>query len=153
MRQLAEADSLFRTGNYELSKLRYLKLRETNKNPSIKATAQYNLGYINIYYENPFADYEAALREFKRFASLYPNDKRIELVNNWIRMLTAMRNFDSNFQGNVNRLKNAENRQQNIAHNYTTLQDAYLNCEVIKDSLVNRIKILEGVIKKLGEIE
>ncbi len=153
MRQLSEADSLFNTGNYELAKLKYLKIRDTNKNPSIKATAQYKLGYVNIYYENPFADYEAALREFKRFASLYPNDERIEMVNNWIRLLTAIKNFDTGFQGNISKLKNAQNRQQDIEKNYTTLQDAYLNCEVIKDSLINRIKVLEGVIKKLGEIE
>lgn len=153
MRQLTEADSLFRTGNYELAKLKYLKLRETSKNPSIKATAQYHLGYVNIYYENPFADYEAALREFKRFASLYPKDNRNELVNNWIRLLTAMRNFDTHFQGNVYKLKESELKKYDISKNYTTLQDAYLNCEILKDSLMNRIKILEGVIEKLGKIE
>lgn len=153
MRQLTEADSLFRTGNYELAKLKYAKIRDTNRNPAILARAQYHLGYINIYYENPFADYEAALREFKRFATLFPNDERIELTNNWIRILTAMRNFDSGFQGNVDKLKESKWRQNDISRNYSNLQEAYLNCDALKDSLHRRIKILEGVIEKLGTIE
>ncbi len=153
MRQLTEADSLFRTGNYELAKLKYSKIRDTNKNPAILARAQYYLGYVNIYYDNPFADYEAALREFKRFASLFPNDDRMELVNNWIRILTAMRNFDSGFQGSSDKLKQSQWKQHDISRNYTTLQEAYLNCDALKDSLNRRIKFLEGVIEKLGTIE
>ncbi len=153
MRQVNEADSLFKTGNYELAKLKYIKIRDTNKNPAILARAQYYLGYINIYYENPFADYEAALREFKRFASLFPNDDRIELANNWIRILTAMRNFDTGFQGSSDKLKKSQWRQNDISRNYTNLQEAYLNCDALKDSLNKRIKFLEGVIEKLGKLE
>ncbi len=153
MRQLREADSLFKTGNYELAKNKYATIRNTNKNPAIVASAQYYLGYVNIYYDNPFADYEAALREFKRFASLFPNDERIELVNNWIRILTAMRNFDTGFQGNKKKLKNSQWRRNDISKNYSTLQEAYLNCDAMKDSLNRRIKILEGVIEKLGKLE
>ena len=153
MRQLAQADSLFRTGNYELAKLKYLKIRETSRSSTARTLAQYYLGYVNIYYDNPFADYEAALREFKRFASDYPNNEHIEEVNNWIRLLTAMQNFDTNYQGNVSKLHNLSSKEQNIAKNYATLQNEYLKCEILKDSLINRIKILEGVIEKLGTIE
>jgi outer membrane protein assembly factor BamD (BamD/ComL family) len=153
MRQVAEADSLFRTGNYELAKLKFAKLRDAYTNPIVDAHAQYYLGYINIYYENPFADYDAALREFRIFASEFPNDERIELVNNWIRMLTAMQNYDTHFHNKVDKLKEVESKQVDISKNYSTLQDAYLNCEALRDSLVSRIRILDGVIEKLGKIE
>ena len=152
-RQIVHADSLFRTGNYEIAKMEYTKIRDKCKESEIAATAQYRLGYINIYYDNPFADYEAALREFKRFQSMYPKHEKIEQVQNWIRMLTVLTNFARDFNGNIRELKNLGTQREDIIKNYTTLQEAYLRCDSIRDSLINEVKALERLIIKLQDIK
>lgn len=152
-RQLVHADSLFRTGNYEIAKMDYTNIRDKCKEPEIAATAQYRLGYINVYYDNPFADYEAALREFRRFQSMYPRHEKMEQVQNWIRMLTVLTNFSRDFNGNSRELKNLDTQREDIIKNYTTLQEAYLRCDAIRDSLSNEVKALERLIIRLQEIK
>jgi outer membrane protein assembly factor BamD (BamD/ComL family) len=149
---LAEADSLFHIGNYEYAKLKYSKVRDEYPKSDVGARAQYNLGYVNVYYENPFADYNAALREFKRFSATYPNDKRIDMVNNWIRILTILQDFGKNYYGSNSQLARLKNRQSSIFKNYSTLQDAYLRCDKMSDSLSRRIQILEGIIAEIDKI-
>ena len=131
----------------------YTNIRDKCKEPEIAATAQYRLGYINVYYDNPFADYEAALREFKRFQSMYPRHEKIEQVQNWIRMLTVLTNFARDFNGNSRELKNLDTQREDIIKNYTTLQEAYLRCDAIRDSLSNEVKALERLIIRLQEIK
>lgn len=152
-RQLIHADSLFQNGNYEIAKMEYTKLRDKCTEPEIAATAQYRLGYINIYYNNPFADYEAALREFKRFQSMYPRHGKIEQVQNWIRMLTVLTNFARDFDGNSKQLKNLDTQREDIIKNYSVLQEAYFQCDAVKDSLINEVKALEKLIIKLQDIK
>jgi len=149
---LAEADSLFRTGNYEYAKLKYTKIRDEYPKKLQGAKAQYSLAYINIYYDNPFADYNAALREFKRFAAMYPTDPRIDMVNNWIRILTILQDFGKNFYGSNSQLRALQDKQSSIFKNYSTIQDAYLRCDKTKDSLIQRIQILEGIIAEIDKI-
>ena len=149
---LAEADSLFRVGNYELSKLRYAKVRDDYPKTPSGARAQYSLGYIEVYFDNPFADYNAALREFKRFATMYPNDKRIDMVNNWIRILTILQDFGKSYYGSHSQLKQLKDKRSAIFKNYSTLQDAYLRCDKMADSLKQRIQILEGIIAEIDKI-
>ena len=151
--EFIHADSLFRTGNYEIAKMEFTRIRDKCKDQKIAASAQYFLGYINIYYENPFADYEAALREFQRFQSMYPNHEKIELVQNWIRMLTVLKNFSRDYNGSSKVLKDLGKKQKDISKNYSSLQEAYLNCDAIRDSLVNEVKALERLIIKLQEIK
>lgn len=151
--QLVHADSLFRTGNYEVAKLEYISIRDKCKEQEIAATAQFRLGYLNIYYDNPFADYEAALREFQRFQSMYPRHEKIEQVQNWIRMLTVLMNFARDYNGNIRELQNLDTQRDDIIKNYTTLQEAYLRCDAVRDSLVNEVKALERLIIKLQDIK
>jgi outer membrane protein assembly factor BamD (BamD/ComL family) len=149
---LSEADSLFNAGNYEYAKMKYAKVRDENPKSSPAIKAQYSLGYINVYYDNPFADYNAALREFKRFATMYPGDTRIDMVNNWIRILTILQDFGKNFYGSSSELRALQNKQLSIFKNYSTIQDAYLQCDKMKDSLAQRIQILEGIIAQIDKI-
>ncbi len=149
---LAEADSLFRTGNYEYAKLKYAKVRDDYPKSGAGSRAQYSLGYINVYYDNPFADYNAALREFKKFAANYPNDKRLDMVNNWIRILTILQDFGKSYYGSNSQLRDLKNRQSSIFKNYSTLQDAYLRCDRMNDSLAQRVRILEGIIDRIDKI-
>ncbi len=146
---LVQADSLFRAGNYEYAIRKYSRIRDEYAKSEAGAKAQYNLGYVNIYYDNPFADYAAALREFKRFQAHYPRDRRIESANNWIRILTVLQDFDSHYHGNTQRLKEVTRQQHSVFRNYETLQDAYLRCDKSSDSLRQVIKAYEIVIKRL----
>jgi len=147
--QLMHADSLFRTDNFELAKVEYTKIRDNCDIQIIASSAQYRLGYLNIYYDNPFADYEAALREFTLFQSLYPNDDKIDLVRNWIRILTVLQSFARDYNSSSQQMEKIDERRKNIFNDYKTLQDAYLSCDATRDSLKNEIKVLQGLIDKL----
>jgi outer membrane protein assembly factor BamD (BamD/ComL family) len=146
---LVQADSLFRDEQYEIAKIQYTKIRDEFPQSPSGAQAQYNLGYINIYYDNPFADFGAALREFKRFQTDYPNDKRIIMVNNWIRLLTVMKDFDDGYNKSTEQLKTYKEKQRSLLKNFETLQDVYMRYDGTIDSLKAHIKKLEGVIEYL----
>lgn len=150
---LASADSLFKAGNYEYAKAKYGKIRSDNAQTKVGARAQYKLAYINTYYDNPFADYSAALREFKLFTSTYPDDAMVEVANNWIRMLTVLKNYDKAFHGSTSELKELERNKKTVFGNYARLQDAYFKCDSKVDSLRNRVGILEGVIAELDKVK
>lgn len=158
---LSEADSLFRVGNYELAKIKYMKIRDMKPAPSVAKKAQYYLGFINVYYENPFANWEAALREFKLFASLYPDDFRIEQVNSWIRVLVVLQSFKKDYVSNVSRLEDVSKQrqtdsrliQEHMQAQTKTAMDSLSatlrNCNEYRDSLVRKAHDLENVILDL----
>lgn len=149
---LHEADSLFNAGNYEYAKVKYAKVRDSKPNSQYSRIAQYQLGYINVYYENPFANWEAALREFKLFTSLYPDDFRIGEVNSWISILIAMRTFKKDYLGTNNqleRLKIKEESRPRLTSNIETITESLRNCYNEKDSLARKTKELENVILDL----
>lgn len=149
---LTTADSLFDIGSYEYAKLKYAKIRDEYSNTTTGAKAQFFLGYINVYYENPFADYSAALREFQLYQTWYPDGSRIETVNNWIRILTIMKDFDKQYHGKNNKLEQLKIQQDSIYQNYEELQDALLQCESRNDTLRSRIRILEGLIEEIDQL-
>ncbi|HLV30791.1 MAG TPA: hypothetical protein VKY57_04400 [Chitinispirillaceae bacterium] len=149
---LHEADSLFNAGNYEYAKLKYAKVRDSKPESQFSRIAQYQLGYINIYYENPFSNWEAALREFELFASLYPDDFRIGEVNSWIRMLVTMRSFKKNYTGTTEQLQQLKTKIENrprLTSNIETITESLRNCYNDKDSLMRKTKELENVILDL----
>lgn len=157
---LMEADSLFKMGNYEYAKIRYTKLHTDYPNSIFGAKAQYNLGFINIYYDNPFANWEAALREFKTFAAQYPNHDLIPQVNSWIRLLVVLQSFKRQYDvssaevGSLEKeLKNRQKqpKQEKIEARYEVLMEAVQRCYIDKDSLSSRIRVLEEVIDKIGK--
>jgi outer membrane protein assembly factor BamD (BamD/ComL family) len=151
---LAEADSLFRAGNYEYAKVKYDKVRTVKPSSSAAKTAQYYLGYINIYYENPFASWEAALREFKLFVSKYPDDQRVDEVNSWIRLLVVMQSFKKDYIGTTTeleelhkeKLEKSEAVQSKPSVDVRVLTESLRNCFQVRDSLNKKSKDLENFI-------
>jgi outer membrane protein assembly factor BamD (BamD/ComL family) len=156
---LGDADSLFRAGNYEYAKVKYDKIRSLKPSSPAARTAQYYLGYINIYYENPFASWEAALREFKLFVSLYPDDARVDEVNSWIKLLVVMQSFKKDFIGTSNKIDSLKTVQQTTALNTATktninidvLTESLRNCYHVRDSLDKNSKDLENFIIDLED--
>lgn len=153
---LIEADSLFKAGNFEYAKVKFSKVRDLKPESPAARTAQYYLGFINVYYENPFANWEAALREFKMFATLYPEDFRIREVNSWIKLLVVMQSFKKNYIGTntlLKELKIRENERDNsspqLKINIETLTESLRNCYDDKENLVKKSKDLENVILDL----
>lgn len=155
---LAEADSLFRAGNYEYAKVKFDKVRTLKPASPAARTAQFYLGYINVYYENPFASWEAALREFKLFVSLYPDDARVDEVNSWIKLLVVMQSFKKEYIGTSDQLEELKQQKTDTpetlrpkpsAVNIDALTESLRSCYHVKDSLNQRSKDLEKAILDL----
>jgi len=158
--QLHDADSLFRVGHFEFAKIRYQDIVKSNPNSSAARTAQYNLGYINVYFENNLGSWEAALREFKKFASLYPDDDRIDEVNSWIQLLLAMELFKKNYNASIDKTKileteltakDAEALAEKPPVDVNALNESLRSCTLAKDSLQKKTKELENLILELDE--
>lgn len=151
---LSEADSLFRSGNYEYAKVKYSRIRDAHPETEAAKSAQYFLGYINVYYDNPFANWEAALREFKMFSTLYPQDNRIGEVSSWIRILVVMQSFKKEYQGTSLKLEQFKNKEtketdsKNLLRklNIDVITESLKKCYDDRDSLVKKSKDLENVI-------
>lgn len=157
---LGEADSLFRAGNYEFAKLRFDKIRTLKPNSPSAKIATYYLGYINVYYDNPFATPEAALREFKTYVSLYPDDARVDEVNSWIKLLVVMQSFEKNYRGSIDSLAAIKTQQllkeqaqavkKNVSHDsIAILNDVIRKTYHLRDSLSRKNKELENFILDL----
>ena len=153
---LQEADSLFKERNYEYAKVKFDKVRTLKPNSPAARTAQYYLGYINIYYENPFASWEAALREFKLFVSKYPDDSRVDEVNSWIRMLVVLQSFKKDYLGTTSELRELQKKsiEDVQAHekpevNVNAIMESLRNCQSVRDSLNKKSKDLENFILDL----
>lgn len=119
-------------------------------------TSQYNLGYINVFYENPFASWEAALREFKLFVSLYPDDPRIDEVNSWIKLLVVMKSFKKDFLGTNDKLEvlqeqknRLQKKPQKPQADIESLNESLRRCYHVRDSLNKKSKDLENFILDL----
>lgn len=151
---LNEADSLFRAGNYEFAKIRYTKIRDNYPGSPAAPRAQYNLGYINVYYKNPFANWDGALREFKRFAAQYGSHELVDNVNSWIRILVVLQSFKQQYDQNNDKIasllkKEEIVKEQNSGASYEVLLDAVRNCYSEKDTLLKRIQVLNEVIESI----
>ena len=152
-----EADLLFESGNYELAKKKYMEIRDNARQKTIVALAQYKLGYINIYHDNPFADYEEALKEFTLFLAKYDNNNLAESAKNWIKIITSMLNAQKRYNDASESLSKTE---QKLTDNFTLLEDSLSVYQAERDSLIRRIRVLEdnerilrNVIDKLNKIE
>lgn len=150
---LKEADSLFREGNYQYALRRFDMVRTLRpKSPAAKI-AQYYLGFINVYYDNPFASWEAALREFKLYATLYPNEAKIDEVNSWIKILVAMQSYKKNF-GVIDSISKQPRKRSGLQRKSKTiskesirsLNDKIRRCNHVRDSLIRKNKDLENFI-------
>jgi outer membrane protein assembly factor BamD (BamD/ComL family) len=153
-RMLNEADSMFHAGNYENAKLKYTRIRDSGPQSEPARSAQFNLGYINIYYQNPSANPEAALREFKLFAALYPEDFRIGEVNSWIRLIVVMQSFKKGYQDTISKIEQQikdKDQQLNQARrvNIDIVTESLRTCYEARDSLNRKVNELENVIVDL----
>ncbi len=149
---LLEADSLFKIGNYEYAKAKYARILDAHANTDAARTAQFYLGYINVYYDNPFANWEAALREFKKFSTLYPQDSRIGEVSSWIRILVVLQSFKKEYQKNISKIEDNKNREVKetdpkiLLKKFESITESINRCNGDRDSLVKKSKDLENVI-------
>jgi len=149
-RQLAEADSLLYSGKFEESKALYEKIRSVQTNSEEARTAHFNIAYINVYYKNPNADWDAAQKEFKSFAALYPKDPRIGEALSWVRLLTVIQSFDHEFKRastQVHQLKIDQSEARMTQRMFLDSMASMLrSCYQVRDSLVKKNTELENVI-------
>ena len=153
------ADSVFDAGNYQGAKSLYSEIKKSGKSPGLRALAQYKIGYLNIYYENPFANYEEALVQFKEFVRDNPTHSRVGEANNYIRILSSLQRISiiAEEAKNIPKENTSEvednKKQDELINNLLGLQRAYLKCNSRSDSLSKKITILESVIDELENIK
>lgn len=149
-RLLSEADSLLHTGKFDSSKAIYEKIRSDKPNSEEGRTAHFALAYINVYYKNPNADWNEALKEFKSFASLHPKDPRLGEALSWIRMLTVIKSFNNEFRRASTQVKHLKLDRSENRHMQRLFLDSMTSmirgCYQIRDSLVKKNAELENVI-------
>jgi outer membrane protein assembly factor BamD (BamD/ComL family) len=149
-RQLTEADALLFNGHYEEAKVLYEKIRSSQPNAEEARTAHYSIAYINVYYKNPNADWNVALREFKSFAAIYPKDPHIGEVLSWIRLLTVIKSFKNDVKrasSQVQRLELDQSESKTTQRMFLDSMASMLrNCYQARDSLVKKNVELENVI-------
>lgn len=153
---LFEADSLFKAGNYDHAKARFSKIQESKPESDEAKRAQFMLGLINLYYDNPSANWEIALQKFKKFASLYPDDYRIGEVNSWIRLLVVMQSFKKEYRGTADKLEQlAKSKEMEVPQpqprkvNIDAITESLRNCYNDRDSLTRKSRELENFILDL----
>jgi outer membrane protein assembly factor BamD (BamD/ComL family) len=153
-RMLQNADSLFYSGNFEEASKLYNKIRATRPKTKEAKIAHFQSAYLNIYYNNPNANWSKALKEFKSFASLYPNDPRIGEVFSWMRILTVIKSFDTQFRSSadqVERLKylkkeSLQSQRYVLDSMAVIIRNCYDSREVFRDSMTKVNAKLEDVI-------
>jgi len=153
-RMLEDADSLFYSGNFEEAGKLYDKICTTSPKTEEAKTALFQSAYLNIYYKNPNANWSEALREFKSFVSLYPNDPRTGEAFSWMRILTVIKSFDAQFRSSsdqVERLKFFKKEAiQSQKYVLDSMAGIIRNCndsrESVRDSLIKANAKLEDVI-------
>jgi outer membrane protein assembly factor BamD (BamD/ComL family) len=155
---LGQADSLFHAGNYEYAKFRFDKIRTLSPGSPAARIAQYYLGYLNVYHENDLGRVDAALREFKQFVTLYPNDERIDEVYSWIKILTALQKNEKEYIGTTDSIASlkAQKTKSDKAvkslvpvDSIAALNDVIRKCNHVRDSLSRKNKELENFIVDL----
>jgi outer membrane protein assembly factor BamD (BamD/ComL family) len=103
---MAKADSLFKNGNFQDAKTTYENIRLIYAPTSPEAQkAHYFIAYIDVFYQNPWADWNSALTEFKSFAAFYPDDPHIDEVRSWIRILTTIKSFEIEYRKTSNQVE------------------------------------------------
>lgn len=156
-RMLQDADSLFYSGNFEDAKELYIKIRAQKPKTDEAKTAHFQYAYLNIYYKNPNANWNKALKEFKSFASQYPNDPRIGEVFSWMRILTVIKSFDTQFRTSADQVERLKFFKKEALQSQRYVLDSLAviirNCnesrEAVRDSLTKANSRLENVIINL----
>lgn len=153
-RLLVDADSLFYSGNFEEAGKIYSKICTTMSKTEEAKTARFQKAYLNIYYKNPNANWGDALKEFKSFVSLYPNDPRTGEASSWMRILTVIKSFDTQFRSSADQVerlkyfkKEAIQSQKYVLDSMAVIiRNCYESREIFRDSLLKANAKLEDVI-------
>lgn len=153
MRLMNNADSTFRAGNYEKAKQKYLQVTDKGQSENARALAQFKLGYLNVYYENPFADYNMALKEFRKFVKKYPSHSKCSEANNFIRIIDQLNKVNEISKENKSLVSGLSDKHNDLVNNLLGMQKAYLRSNAQVDSLKKRIKVLEAVIEEVDKIK
>jgi outer membrane protein assembly factor BamD (BamD/ComL family) len=148
---LADADGKCKQKSYAEALKTYDEIVKTFPQTSSARTALFKVGFVNIYYDNPLSDWNAAITAFKLFQKNYPDDPRIEEVNTWIRVLVAMESFSAQYGETSARIKSLMNKSTEVSGNYETLLEAIQKCSSDKDSLDNEKNALNQKIKELEQ--
>lgn len=153
-RMLKDADSLFNAGNFDEAQTLYNKIRATKPKTEEARTAHFQCAYLNIYYKNPNANWSEALKEFKSFATQYPDDPRIGEAFTWMRILIVIKSFDTQFRSSADQVerlkyfkKEALQSQRYVLDSMSLmLRNCYDSREVFRDSMTKANAKLEDVI-------
>jgi len=148
---LADADGKCKQKSYAEALKTYEEIVKTFPQTTSARIALYKVGFVNIYYDNPLSDWNAALAAFKLFQKNYPDDPRIEEVDTWIRVLVAMESFSAQYGETSARIKSLMNKSTEVSGNYETLLEAIQKCSGDKDSLDNEKNALNQKIKELEQ--
>jgi hypothetical protein len=151
-RNLNEADSLFSSGDYLHAKIAYTKIRDIEQDSNIVQEAQYKLGYLNVFYNNPYGDWEEALREFTRYQSRFPLGRRADEINSWVTILHTIESYQDGYNSSFTQAKDLKNRTSDEVKKVNTLMEGMLKCATIKDSLSNEVNFLSRKVKDMEEL-
>ncbi len=152
-KELQTADSLFYTaGNYTHARLNYLGLVTSRYRGETAEKAQFMLGYVNVFYDNPFADRSAAVREFEVYQSKYASGKRIDEVNSWLVLLHQLQSYQDGYDSAKLVLKKCEESTSNSSRTSSLLTNAVLRSELVNDSLLKQIEMYKMKVTTLEDL-
>jgi outer membrane protein assembly factor BamD (BamD/ComL family) len=157
---LKEADDKFKAKNYTEALKQYDDIVKTFPRTTAASAALYQIGYLNIYYDNPQADWTVALQTFKLFQKEYADDPRIGEVYTWLRILTSMESFAAKYGESSAKIQKLKSKSLERSESIEQIREEFLRCSFEKDSLnleknalIQKIKELEATILKIEKAQ
>jgi|WetSurMetagenome_2_1015567.scaffolds.fasta_scaffold201422_2 outer membrane protein assembly factor BamD (BamD/ComL family) len=159
-KKLTDANDILKEKKYPEALARFEDIVKTFPKSESARIALYKIGFINIYYDNPQADWSAALKAFRLFQKQYGDDPKIDEVNTWIRILVAMETFAAQYGESSQRIQKLKNKSLEKTESVEQLREEFLRCSFEKDSLnleknalLQKIKELEATILKIEKAQ
>jgi outer membrane protein assembly factor BamD (BamD/ComL family) len=153
---LVEADNKIKEKNYPEALKKYEEIVKTFPRTTSARTALFKIGFLNIYFDNPQADWSAALNAFQLFQKQYGDDPKIDEVNTWIRILVAMESFKTQYGESSQRIQKLKKNTLEKTESVEQWRVEFLRCSLEKDSLnleknalIQKIKELEKIIQQM----
>ncbi len=157
---LAEADGKLKERKFSEALSKYEEIVKTFPRTASARIALFKIGYVNIYFANPQADWSAALQAFRLFQKQFGDDPKIDEVNTWIRILVAMESFKAQYGESSQRIQKLKNKTLEKTESVEQLREEFLRCSFEKDSLnleknalLQKIKELEATILKIEKAQ
>lgn len=153
---LDKADEKFKQRNYAEALDKYAEIVKTFPRSTSARSALFKIGFTNLYFDNPQADWMAALKAFRLFQKKFGNDPKTAEVNTWIRILVAMESFAAQYGQSSQRIQKLKTKTLEKSESVEQLREEFLRCTFEKDSLnleknalIQKIKELEATILKI----